>query len=146
LKQFIHSKAGIDEGFAYLSNRAKSFWNWEQHPVMEIEIRPSKSRRSLDQNALFWKWMEELSGYFTKHGRPLTKDDAHDLMCHKFLGYVTKVIGETTIVKPVTTSKLPVGDFTMFLEEIDAWAVDKGCMLPTPADSAHAEHMKSQKA
>jgi hypothetical protein len=144
LKQFIHSKEGIDEGFAYLSSRAKSFWNWEQHPVMEIEIRPSKSRRSLDQNALFWKWMEELSGYFTKNGRPLTKDDAHDLMCHKFLGYVTKVIGETEIVKPVTTSKLPVGDFTEFLEEIDAWAVDKGCMLPTPADSAHAEHMKRQ--
>jgi len=37
MKQFINQESDIDEHFKLLANRAKAFWNWEQHPVMEIE-------------------------------------------------------------------------------------------------------------
>jgi hypothetical protein len=92
--------------------------------------------------------MEALSAYFTKHGRLLSKDDAHDLMCHMFLGYQTKMIGKTEVTKMRTTTKprLSVGDFSHFMSEIDAWAADKGCLLPAPADCEYERLQKRQKA
>jgi len=147
MEQFCRNKDQVESLFADLSKRVQAFWNWEQHPILSIEVKPTNERRSLDQNALFWKWMEELSKYFTNRGHPLTKQDAHDLMCHEFLGYQTKVLGKTKIVQLVTTTspkKMEMTDFCHFMDQIDAWAADKGCLLPTPADTAYAEYKRKQ--
>ncbi len=141
----IVSKETLANNWDELGKRIQATWDWEVHPRIEIECRPAKSRRSPDQNALFWKWMEELSWYFSKRGNALTKDDAHDLMCHTFLGYEEKTIGRTLVTKMRTTSKLSVEEFSEFLDKIDAWAADKGCYLPTPADSAHEAWQQKQK-
>jgi len=144
--QFIRSEEQIDDHFQLLAKRAKAFWNWDQNPIMQIEIRPAKSKRTVDQNALFWVWMEQLSAYFTQNGRRLSKEDAHDLMCHNFLGYEDKTVGQTQIRKMRTTSKLRVGEFQQFLDEIDAWAADKGCLLVMPAEADYERRKKRSKA
>ena len=105
-----------------------------------------KEPRSLSQNGLFWLWMDELGKYFTGKGMTLSKDEAHDLCCHQFLGYVTRTIGRTEIHSLRTTTwptKLDTGEFTKFLNDIEMWSADKGCLLPIPA---HAEYSKYKEA
>lgn len=108
----------------------------------EINIRITKASRTLDQNALYWKWMECMSRYFTERGRPLDKDEAHDLMRHLFLGYQTKTIGHTEITNLRSTTKLDKGEMSHYMTLIDAWAVDRGCYLPKPEDSEYMELMR----
>jgi len=134
MKQHIRSKDQIDEMFGLLATRCKAFWDWNTHPIMEIDIKPTRERRSLDQNALYWVWMEAISTYFSRNGRPLTKDQASKLMRHEYLGYNTETIGQTKTVELIGTSTLKVDEFTTFLDQIDAWAADKGCLLEMPAD------------
>jgi len=147
VKYFVREKADLRPTLELLASRADAFWNWKADPVMEISFSPAKSRRTLDQNAMFWEWMERLSTYFTQAGRTLTKDQAHDLMCHTFLGYEDYTVGETHIrrMKTTTRPKLGVEDFSYFMEQIDAWAADKGCLLPSGADISYERHLKAQK-
>lgn len=141
MKQFA-GKENFDQIMVDFVKRVNAFWNWEQEPRAEIEIRPARSKRSLAQNALFWVWMEELSAYFTRHGPGLSKSEAHDLMCHTFLGYETRTIGKTEITKLRTTSGLKVDKMSEFMDKVDAWAADKGCYLPTPADSEYEAYRR----
>ncbi len=144
--QYARSHEQLVESLDLLKSRVKAFWNWDEHPVMEIRIEPAKETRSIAQNKLFWEWMEELSTYFTKNGHYLTKDQAHDLMCHTFLGYEDYTLGKTHIrrMKTTTRPKLSVAEFSHFLEQIDAWAADKGCLLPSPADMEYDRYLKTQ--
>lgn len=144
MKQVL-TKETYEQGMADMAKRVRAFHNWEQQPRIEVSIAPARTKRSIDQNSLFWEWMEELSAYFTKNGRPLSKDDAHDLMCHLFLGYDDKILGQQQIRKMRTTSRLGMTEFGEFMDRIDAWAADKGCYLPTPADSAHAAYTKRKR-
>jgi hypothetical protein len=143
----IRSKENLDDSLHLLGQRLKSFWNWDQHEGIEIVYRPLKSRRTLSQNDLYWQWMEDLSVYFTRNGRPLTKDDAHDLMRHIHLGYTSKTIGKTEIGPFLRSTKtLSTAEMGEYMDRVDAWAIDMGCQLPTPADSAHERYLKkSQK-
>ena len=135
----------LDSTLENLGKRVRAFHDFEREPAVEVIVRSAKSERSLSQNALFWQWMESMSTYFTKHSRNLSKDEAHDLMCHLHLGYVTKTIGQQEIRGMRTTTwpkRLTVEEMGEFMDKIDAWAADKGCYLPTPADCAHDRYMK----
>jgi hypothetical protein len=144
MQQFVRSEEQVDEHLALLGKRVKAFWNWDQNPIMEIEIRPARDKMTDSQRGLFWKWMEEICSYFTKNGHYLSKDDAYDLMCHTFLGYTPeKVLGKTTIPPKLRgISGLKVDEMGYLMDQVDAWAADKGLMLTTPADSAHEDYLK----
>jgi hypothetical protein len=144
MQQFIRSEEQVDEMFALLAKRVRAFWNWDQHPVMEIELRPAKDKMSDSQRGLFWKWMEEMATYFSKNGHRMTKDEAYTLMCHNFLGYTdTQHIGKTAIQPQLRgISGLRVDEMGFLMDQVDAWAADKGLQLPTPADAAHEDYLK----
>ena len=71
-----------------------------------------------------------------------TKDDAHDLMRHKFLGHETKTVGQTEITKLRSTTELDKGEMTDYMTQIDNWCVDHGCLLPKPEDSEYQQIMR----
>ena len=144
MQQFIRSEEQVDEMFALLGKRVQAFWNWDVHPILEIEVRPAKDKLTDSQRGLFFKWMETMAGYFTKNGHHMTKDEAYELMCHEFLGYTAeKTIGRTTIPPQLKgISGLKVDEMGYFMDQVDAWASDKGLQLPTPADSAHEAWLK----
>jgi hypothetical protein len=144
MEQYIHGKDRVDPMMDNLAKRIRAFWNFEQHPIIEVTIRPAKSRNSDAQKRLFWEWMEKISEYFTRGGFPISKDDAHDLMCHLFLGYTpARTIGTTEVGGRLRgISNLNTAEMSHLMDNIDAWATDRGLMLPTPADSAHEAYLR----
>ena len=137
-----------DKFWLVFKNRVRSTWNFAEQPRIEVIVQPPVETRTIAQNRLYWQWMEELAKYFTANGRPLTKDQAHDLMCHKFLGYHTRKIGETEITSLRSTTwpkRLDTGEMGYYMDQIDAWAVDKGCYLPTPADMKEQAELKRRR-
>ena len=95
-----------------------------------VEIREDKDSRSTKQNRLYWEWVSVVGnelGY--------TKDETHMLLRDKFLGYneITTKKGET-IRELRSTTKLKVGEFKDYLEEIDMFVAQYGIILPRPED------------
>jgi hypothetical protein len=106
--------------------------NWE------VEIRPATEKRSINQNDLFWMWMDKLAKYFSKEDKKFTKDDIKDIVSHKFLGYESRLIGNTQIKDQLkSTRDLDKESFYFFMTQIDEWALGLGCMLPSPEDSQY---------
>ena len=91
----------------------------------EVVIRPKK--RSLDQNALYWKWLEIISndtGY--------TKDELHDSFRQHFLGseFKQSIFGDV-YPELKSTTKLKKKEFTEYLNKVQVYAAQQGITLPT---------------
>ncbi len=115
------------------------------------ELKPHKRKRSLDQNALYWMWLTELSRYLQSRGREFaTKEWCHDAMRHSFLGYERKELidvttGEVQARQTLrSTTSLSTGAFTFYLEQIEAWALNIGCLLPVPENCEYMQLKREQ--
>jgi len=89
-----------------------------------VEVKAGK--RSKSQNDLYWEWLTHLVEYInTKKGTEVSKDDMHDYMRHKYLGYMeAKKIGSETIRERLkTTTQLTTGEMFHYMSEIDAYAM-----------------------
>ena len=136
----IRGREELDERLEFLKKHLleKDVW------PLRLDIKKFQNRRSLDQNALFWVWCEAMAEFFTEGGQPMKKQHVHDLLCHKFLGYVDHLIQGEKITKLRGTSGLDKGEFQHFMEQVDAWAVDLGIQLVYPAASEYSEYREAQ--
>ena len=108
--------------------------------AQRVTIETIKPHRSLSANSLYWVWLDTLAKHFSKGGNKFSKDDMHDLMRHKFLGYEDRTVGKTVIAQQLkSTADLDSGGMFHYMEQIDAWAADCGCLLPRPEDNEYAE-------
>lgn len=110
-----------------------------------VKIEPHKSRRSLPANALFHKWMGELSDYFTKRGYPIMPEEVKMLLKHKFLGSTEeRQIGKTTIPPQVRSSAdLNIEEMCEFMTQVEGWAIERGCYLTIPAMSQYTSYREA---
>jgi len=107
--------------------------HFSQYPESEkaiIEIREDKDSRSTKQNRLYWEWVTVIGselGY--------TKDETHMLLRDKFIGYneITTKKGDH-IRELRSTTKLKVGEFKDYLEQVDIFVSEYGIILPRPED------------
>lgn len=86
----------------------------------KVEVKPWKSKRSIEQNSRLWK----LYGEIGKH----IGDDAdaiHALMGYKFLRDIKTVNGESIEVIKSTT-KLNTAEMSDYQEAIERWAASIG--------------------
>lgn len=118
----------------------------QDHGFIKLEWSAG-SNRSISQNGLYWMWMADLAMSFNRRAKDdseWSKDDMHDLMRHKFLGYENKTIGSTEL-QPLlkSTTKLDKGEMHHYMTQIDVWAQEVGVYLPHPDDS---EYMKLEAA
>lgn len=94
------------------------------------EIVRKTTKRSLDQNNLYWLWLSYLAkelGY--------TQEELHSVFALKFLGASHRVIYEETIVNIPSTKKLTTEQFSAYLEQIYLYAVTElDIQLPQPQD------------
>jgi len=130
----------IDERLKFLAADLRRRNTWP----MRLDVKKHTNPRTLDQNSLFWMWCDQLASYLTAKGRPMTKDDVHDLMCHLFLGYEERKLGGEIVRTLRGTSKLDKGEFHHFLEQMDAKAVEWGCQLTYPIASEYHELREAQ--
>ena len=92
--------------------------------LFELTIKPYKKNRSLEQNALYWKWMmicaDEL-GY--------TKEGMHQTFMHELL---LPIIVDTPLGEIVeyTTTKLKVKEMASYMEQVSFTAGQMGVKLP----------------
>ena len=111
-----------------------------------IKVVEYKSPRSISANALYWMWLTEVSNYLTKKGRDASKEDLHDLMRHKFLGYNNeKMVGKTKVERTLkSTRKLDKSAFCFYLQQVEAWAAELGCLVTSPMDCEYRRFIDKQ--
>ena len=85
-----------------------------------VSAREWKSRRSLEQNARYWKLITELANYTGDD-----KDRMHDLMGWKFLREVVTVKGEE-IWRIKSTTELNTAQMAEYQDSIERWAHEIG--------------------
>ncbi len=93
-----------------------------------IKIDGWKESRSLDQNSLFWVWMEIMGEY---HG--MTKYEMHDEMIEMFAPiYTRKTISGKPKQERMGTSKMNMKQMSEFMNHIDRFAAEWDVQLPQP--------------
>lgn len=119
----------------------------DQEGDFQVDIKPYKEERSLDQNGLYWMWLTIMAKHFSRPGKKITKEDMHDMMRFKFLGLEDKVVGKTVIEGQLkSTKKLNTGEFSHYLNQIEMWCTDLGLILPVPMGSYYYELKNRQDA
>ena len=96
--------------------------------------------RSLEQNALYWVWTQEIADKINKHnGTDFSRDEVHTKMKAMFLGYTDpQQIGSTTITPQLrSTSKLTKGEMFYYMNEVERWCIDSGIVLSHPEDNEY---------
>lgn len=94
-----------------------------QSKELEICIRQRKTKRSNDQNSLYWKWMEQTAYYLSEcEGRPFSSEQIHQYFKEMFLPKEEVIIPgngreHTMYLFPSTTS-LTVKEFKDYLDAI----------------------------
>ena len=112
--------------------------------IYDVNIVESSSL--LSYKAVFWIWMKAMAESFTnrsKKNEVFTADDMHDLMCHRFLGYVeSKRIGQTTIMPALRTLTYPQNlspdEWYALLRQIEEWMGERG--VPVPVNKKQSQY------
>lgn len=117
---------------------------------MQLQIKPWSPPRTLSANALYWKWMAQLSAHLSTPGQQeYSKDDLHDICRHKFLGYRSsgKRMADGTPLYPQlkSTTELSKSEMCHYMTQIDSWAISMNCLLPSPDDSEYKRFTKKQE-
>lgn len=98
--------------------------------VWEIRIRRYKPSRSLQQNALYWKWLGIIA-QDTGHDA----DEIHEFCKIKFLPPVFVEINGEVHEARRTTTKLKVDEMSAYMDRVYAWATSElGMVLPIPEE------------
>jgi len=118
------------------SNPNKSF---------RVKVVGWKESRSLSQNALYHKWLSEIS----KQAKIDGKEFSSEIWAEYFKNYYCpKKIIEMPAGKPVTvttTTKLDTGEMHHYLTRIEAWAQQKGYLLTIPIDCEYLKLIEQQE-
>lgn len=131
----------LKDGFK-LTNGSRQ-WFIEQINQMDLTIPQRvkmvrwKDKRSIDQNSLYWMWMNEVSEQAKINGKMFEPE----LWAEIFKKYYCpeKVIelpfGEQQTIK--STTKLDTGEMHHYLNQIEAWCMSQGFMLTIPESSEY---------
>ena len=113
-----------------LANLMADIASLPSEPLMEVVIRLYKRSRSLEQNALLWKWYSAIAAD-TGH----TAEDIHEVCKAKFLPPIfVDIAGEVHEVRR-TTTKLKVDEMSSYMSQVQAWAASElGITLPIPEE------------
>jgi len=112
--------------------------------AIEFAWKDFKRRRSNSANGLYFTWMGILAIYFTRETHTFHKDQMHRMMRHLFLGYEGDLkMGRTTIKGDLKSTKgMETLPFCFYMNKVDMWAAERGCLLPRPEDNKYTEYVE----
>jgi hypothetical protein len=99
----------------------------------QVTIEPRKKKRTLNQNALYWKWLEEVvTAVQMDTGN--SREAIHEVFKRKFLpAQVEEVLGEK--VEKRTTTTLTTAEMSAYMDAIYAFVTSElGILLPLPEE------------
>jgi len=99
--------------------------NWpamaEHGKPMVAHLMTESSKRSIDQNRLYWRLLSDIADSAWLDGAQFSKDAWHEHFRDAFLPKIETPSG----LKPVSTSSLNVGQFSRYIEQIEAYAASE---------------------
>lgn len=101
--------------------------------MAKVELRESRQKRSLSQNAIFHLWVAVIAEHFGELDLALMKDELKRIHLGERV-YYSAITGEerTTINR---TRDLSQDEMTDFLTRLKTWAESEyGILLPSPED------------
>lgn len=109
----------------------------EVEEPLKITIKDYKPRRTIQQNSLYWMWMDYLALFLNKTKgakQKYTKDDVDTVCRHLHLGYEDVKFNRTVIERQLKRlSKLDKGEMFDYMQHIDEWAATSlKTQLPRP--------------
>lgn len=107
-------------------------------PLLEVVIRPHKSKRSLQQNALLHAWLREISQQHAEsHGTFYKPELWKEYFRELFLGQKVLEVCGKVFERKVSTTELTVEEMTRFMEQIDHYCGSElHIFLPRPGEEA----------
>lgn len=111
-----------------LANLMNDLGNLNPKMSWKVEVKEYRQKRSNNQNALYWKWLNILGdelGY--------TTEELHEAIKSKFLGKETRktIFGEEYEALKSTT-KLNTKDFSELMNKVEQLALMHDIRLPSP--------------
>ena len=94
-----------------------------------VNIYDYKKNRTLDQNDLYWLWIEQLCDY---NGD--TKDAMHRIMRARHLPLIFDVVDGIKTVELTSTTSLNTKEFSDYLKEIEVELIDNGIKPKYPEE------------
>ena len=111
-----------------LENMTRGVFNETECDEVIVEMKPNKETRSVKQNKLYWKWL----GVLTETGN--SQGALHQYLAQEYLNpEIEEVQGKPILVIKSTTT-LTVKEFADYLERVQEFADEIGCILPRPED------------
>lgn len=92
-------------------------------------VKKKWNKRSLDQNALYWLWMETISEH-TGH----TKEELHHIFKGRFAPKKQVEVAKKVYNIPKGTSEMSTGEMVSYMLDVEAEAAQMGLTLPHPED------------
>jgi hypothetical protein len=95
--------------------------------LYEVVVRPYKANRTLEQNALMWSVLTEISEQVEWHGQYLSKEEWKDILTAALKRQkVVPGIDGGFVVLGTSTRKLPIADMTELIELAFAFGAQHG--------------------
>lgn len=95
-----------------------------------VEIKQKREKRTIDQNSLYWLWLNCIMDETGTH-----RDELHEYFKSKFLGSDQRKVFDTIFFIPRSTTQLDAKEFTAYLERVRQFAaVELSITLPDPKD------------
>lgn len=111
---------------------------------LSLELKQWRDKRSIPQNQTMWMWNTEIANHIKKKaGQDFDPEDIHELLKQLFCPVTEITIGSTT-ASVRSTKRLDKSQMHRYLEQVDAWAAEKGIMLTIPYGSQYQEMRDEQ--
>ncbi|MDS1044660.1 recombination protein NinB [Pseudomonas aeruginosa] len=93
----------------------------------ELVIRQLKSKRSIEQNKRYWSLLRELAAVAWVDGRQFDDQVWHEQFKRWFIGCEDVSLPDgSTELRGISTTKLTVDEFGIYMTKIEAWAAENG--------------------
>lgn len=93
--------------------------------LLQVDIKRHKSKRSLEQNRLYWAMLKTISEQVEIDGKHFTDDIWHEFYKQKFLVKDAVMIAGQVVVKHKSTTKLSVKAMNQYINEVEAHAAQE---------------------
>ena len=114
------------------SRLAERVLNYKGEKPLQVEVSEYQKKRSLDQNALYWVWLHEISKHIHEAtGQWYSDEELHDFFKAKYLpSKPVEIKGEIKTAHKSTT-RLTVQEMSDYLMHIEVYCADDlGLILP----------------
>jgi hypothetical protein len=111
-----------------------------------ISVVEWREKRSLSQNSLYWKWLDEINTQnpLKVNGSKIQGPDLWHEVFKKYYCPAKLITNGSQSIEVKSTKILDVGEMTFYLNKIENWCIDRGIKLTMPESSEYYQLMENQ--